>query len=68
VVSATEPLFFHPSSSSVILTRLSEPLLQTHYFSEYLVVPGIELGSTESVNQNIYIEPNGYKTANNELE
>jgi hypothetical protein len=41
-----EPLLFHSSSSSVILARL------THYFSENLVVPGIEPGIFESVARN----------------
>jgi hypothetical protein len=38
-----EPLIFHSSSSSVILTRLRTPF-QTHYFSENLVASGIEPG------------------------
>jgi hypothetical protein len=36
--------FFLSSSSSIVLTRLSETLFQTHYFSENLVAPGIEAG------------------------
>jgi hypothetical protein len=35
------PLLFLPSSSSIVLTRLSGPR-QTHYFSENLVAPRIE--------------------------
>jgi hypothetical protein len=43
-VSRPEPLLFLPSSSAVVLTRLSEPPFQTHYFSENLVASGIEPG------------------------
>jgi hypothetical protein len=38
--SRQEPLLFLSSSSSIVSTRLT----QTHYFSENLVAPGIELG------------------------
>jgi hypothetical protein len=41
--SGLEPLLFLSSSSLIVVTRLSGPL-QTHYFSENLVAPGIELG------------------------
>jgi hypothetical protein len=47
-----EPLFFHSSSSSVILTRLSGTPFQTHYFSENLVAPGIAPGTSGSVARN----------------
>jgi hypothetical protein len=44
-VSRPEPLLFLPSSSSVVLTRLSGP----RYFSGNLVAPGIEPGTSGSV-------------------
>jgi hypothetical protein len=44
-----EPLFFHSSSSSIILTRLSGPPFQTHYVSENIVELGIEPGISGSV-------------------
>jgi hypothetical protein len=45
VISVPRPdtLFFLSISSSIVLTRLSEPPLQTHC-SEDLVAPGIEAG------------------------
>jgi hypothetical protein len=46
-----EPLLFHSSSSSVILTRLTTTF-QTHYFSENMVAPGIEHGTSGSVAKN----------------
>jgi hypothetical protein len=40
-----EPLLFHSSSFTVILTNEAEWIpFQTHYFSEILMSPGIELG------------------------
>jgi hypothetical protein len=42
-LSRSEPLLFLPSSSSVVLARLSGPR-STHYFSENLVAPGVERG------------------------
>jgi hypothetical protein len=42
-ISRPEPRLFHPSSSSVVLTRLEWTPLQTHY-SENLVAPEIEPG------------------------
>jgi hypothetical protein len=42
-----ESLLFLSSSSSVVLTRLSGPRSQTHYFSENLKTPGIELESPD---------------------
>jgi hypothetical protein len=47
-----EPLLFLPSSSSVVLTRLSWTPFQTHYFSENLVAQGIEPGTSGSVARN----------------
>jgi hypothetical protein len=47
-----EPLLFHSSSSSVILTRLSGPPFQTHYFPENLVSLGIEPRTSGSVSRN----------------
>jgi hypothetical protein len=48
MVSVTHPtgsiLGFIGRSSSIVLTRLDGPPFQTHYFSENLVAPGIELG------------------------
>jgi hypothetical protein len=41
-----EPLIFHSSSSSIILP------FQTHHFSENLVAPGIESGTSGSVARN----------------
>jgi hypothetical protein len=46
-----EELLFHSSSSSVILTRLSRSRSR-HYFSENLVAPGIEHGTSGSVDRN----------------
>jgi hypothetical protein len=51
-LSGPEPLLFLPSSSSVVLTRLSGPPFQTHYFSENLVAPGIEPETSGSVGIN----------------
>jgi hypothetical protein len=47
-----EPLLFLPSSSSIVLTRLSGPRSKTHYFSENLVAPGIEPGTSGSIARN----------------
>jgi hypothetical protein len=47
-----EPLLFNPSSSSVILTRLSGPRSKQHYYSENLVAPGIQPGTSGSVARN----------------
>jgi hypothetical protein len=44
-----EPLLFHSSSSSVILTRLEWTPFQTHCFLENLLAPGIESGTSGSV-------------------
>jgi hypothetical protein len=56
VVSVTDPYgrilgfldrslyFFLPSSSSIVLTRLSCPRSRPFYFSENLAAPGIEAG------------------------
>jgi hypothetical protein len=46
-----EPLLFHLSSSSVILTRLRISF-ESHYFTENLVALGIEPGTTGSVARN----------------
>jgi hypothetical protein len=43
--SRSELLLFLPSRSSIVLTRLWTPF-QTHYFSENLVVTGIEPGTS----------------------
>jgi hypothetical protein len=43
---------FLSSSSSVIFTRLSGPPFQTHYFSDNLVAPGIQPGTSGSVTTN----------------
>jgi hypothetical protein len=43
-IPTPEPLLFLPSSSSIVLARLSGPPLQTHYFSENVVEPEIEPG------------------------
>jgi hypothetical protein len=48
----SEPLLFLSSNSSVVLTRLSGPQFQTHYFSENLAAPGIELETSGSVARN----------------
>jgi hypothetical protein len=37
-----DPLIFHSGSSSVILNEAEWTPFQTHYYSEYLVAPGIE--------------------------
>jgi hypothetical protein len=50
-LSRPEPLLFLPSSSSVVLTRLSGPVPDPLLFF-LLVVPGIEPGSSGSVNRN----------------
>jgi hypothetical protein len=47
-----ELLLFDSSNSSVIHTRISGPLFQTHYFVENMVVPGIEPGTSGSVARN----------------
>jgi hypothetical protein len=47
-----EPLLFHWSSSSVILTRMSRPRSRSHYFSENVVASGIEPGISGSVASN----------------
>jgi hypothetical protein len=47
-----EPLLFHSSNSSVILTRLEWSPFQTHYFSENLVAPEIEPGTSGFVARN----------------
>jgi hypothetical protein len=39
-----EPLFYLPSSSSVVLNEAEWTPIQTHYFSENPVAPGIEPG------------------------
>jgi hypothetical protein len=49
---APEPLLFHSSSSSVILTRLSGPPFKTHYFTENLIAPAIEQVTSGSVARN----------------
>jgi hypothetical protein len=46
-----EPLLFHSSSSSVILEAEWTPF-QSHYFSEDLVAPGIEPGTSGYVARN----------------
>jgi hypothetical protein len=46
-ISRPEPLLFLPSSSSVLLTRPSGPRL-----TENLVVPGIEPGTSGSIDRN----------------
>jgi hypothetical protein len=45
-ISKPESLLFLPSSTSIVLMRLSGPRSRpkTHYFLENLVVPGIEPG------------------------
>jgi hypothetical protein len=50
--SRPEPLLFHSSSSSVVLTRLSGPFSRPLYFSENLLGPEIELGTSGSVARN----------------
>jgi hypothetical protein len=47
--SRPEPLLFHSSSSSVVVTRLSGPHSRPPYLSEKLVGPGIEPGTSGSV-------------------
>jgi hypothetical protein len=47
----SEPLLSLSSSSSIVLTRLSGPCSR-HYFSENLVTPGIEPGTSGSVARN----------------
>jgi hypothetical protein len=42
-----EPLLFLHSSHSIVLTRLSGSKLQTRYFSENVVVLGIEPGTLD---------------------
>jgi hypothetical protein len=44
--------FFLSSSSSFILTRAEWILFQTHCYSEILVAPGIESGTSESTARN----------------
>jgi hypothetical protein len=43
VPSRPEPLLFLPSSSSIVITRLSGPRSRAHYLSENLVASGMEL-------------------------
>jgi hypothetical protein len=50
--SSLELLLFLSSSSSIMLTTLSGPPFQTHYFSENLVAVGIEPGTSGSVARN----------------
>jgi hypothetical protein len=50
-MSIPELLLFLSSSSSVVLTRLWTPF-QTQYFSENLVVKGIEHGTSGFVARN----------------
>jgi hypothetical protein len=47
VLSIPEPLRFISSRSSVILNEAEWTPFQTHYYSENLVSPGIELGSLD---------------------
>jgi hypothetical protein len=47
-----ESLLFHSSSSSVILNEVEWTPFETHYFSENLLDPGIEPGTSESVARN----------------
>jgi hypothetical protein len=50
--SRPEPLLFHSSSSSIVLTRLEWTPFQTPYFLENLVGPEIEPGTFGSVARN----------------
>jgi hypothetical protein len=47
-----EPLLFLPSSPSIVLMKAEWTPFQTHYFSENLVVPGIEPRTSGSVAMN----------------
>jgi hypothetical protein len=50
-ISRPDSLLFIPNSSSAICMAEWTPF-QTHYFSENLVVPGIEPGTSGSVAKN----------------
>jgi hypothetical protein len=50
--SSSKPLLFLPSSTSVVLNEAEWTTFQTHYFSENLVAPGIEPGTSGSVARN----------------
>jgi hypothetical protein len=61
VVSATDSNDRKSRLESLVLIKLTphlssrgyvDPLFQTHYFSENLVAPGIELGISDSVARN----------------
>jgi hypothetical protein len=57
----SKPLLFHSSSSSVITHEAEWTPFQNHYFSENLVVPGIESGSVARNSDHKTIEAVRYK-------
>jgi hypothetical protein len=58
-ISRLEPLLFLPSSSSIVLTRLSGSRSRptASYFSENLVAPEIELGPLDLQPQTLTTKP-----------